>query len=116
MSKSTLSVTTAKDSVPGSLRYAIDKANRSTSPVDIEITSYVKEDLVLTGGEIKISSNFRIVNRTGRDLTITLPKDLDERLFNILPSSTRTIVQSLNPPVINSLSPEVSLELMVEPS
>lgn len=88
-------VTTSNDSVSGSLRYVIDKANHSNCPAEIVITPDVCKSMILSGGEIKISSNLRVVNKTGRDLTI-IGGDFEERLFNILPSSTRTIFESSN--------------------
>jgi predicted outer membrane repeat protein len=86
-----LHVTTSKDSCPGSLRYAIDKANRLNKPIIIEITPKVNEDIVLNA-EIRIKSNIRIINKTGRILTIS--GDNGERLFHILAPSTRTIFES----------------------
>lgn len=92
MSKSIIHVTTSEDSVPGSLRYAIDKANKVNHLVVIEITSKVCDNIVLTGGEIRILKNIKIINETGRNLTIST-KD-DERLFHILHSSRQTIFES----------------------
>lgn len=85
-----LHVTTSKDSCPGSLRYAIDKANRSSKSFIIEITPKVEGDIILNS-EIKITSNIRIINKTGCKLTIS---GSDERLFHILAPSTRTIIES----------------------
>lgn len=86
-------VTNSNDSVKGSLRYAIDKANKNNCLCNIKITPEVIEStIVLTGGEIKILGNIKISNKTGKDLTILAGEE--ERLFHILPSSTRTIFES----------------------
>jgi predicted outer membrane repeat protein len=92
MLKDIFYVTTSEDCVPDSLRYKIDEANRSSKPIIIEINEQICSDIILLTSEIKISSNVRIINSTGHDLTISIKSK--ERLFHILPSSTKTIFES----------------------
>src|SRR5437867_4027757 len=68
---SVIYVTTAKDSVPGSLRDAIKQANAIKQGNNyIIITPAVGNKIKLTDGELKVSADVDIVNQTQDDLTI----------------------------------------------
>jgi hypothetical protein len=88
----TFFVTTSQDSVPGSLRDAINQANLSSNLFSkIIIKPLCSHIIQLTDGEIVISSNIKLINATGNELTIkasTGPVSRDNnRLFHvILPS------------------------------
>ena len=89
-----LFVTTAKDSVPGSLRDAINKANSFSNTIII-IKKSVGDRIVLKYGEIDITSNIKLINKTKNDLTICSKKQ-NQRLFHIFSSAQVLEITSCN--------------------
>lgn len=77
-------VRTSKDSIPGSLRDAINQANLLTFS-KIIIKSSVGNYIKLKNGELNISSNIKLINQTGNDLTIC--SKCNQRIFHISSSS-----------------------------
>jgi len=85
---STILVTTAVDPVgrlvPGSLRWAIARANHAhESGSTIEITPAVDDAIVLRVGELRIATSLTIENATGRPLTIAQAA-ANSRVFHVL--------------------------------
>jgi predicted outer membrane repeat protein len=83
-------VTTSQDSIPGSLRYAINQANLSSNLSPNLLSKIIIKPLhisqiVLTNGEIVISSNIKLINATNNDLTIKATDN--NRLFHIISPS-----------------------------
>lgn len=79
-------VNTAKDSVPGSLRSAINKANQ-LGGATIILQPSVGDSIVLKDGELEITSNIRLLNRTGHNLTIS-PKHATQRILSVSGEAT----------------------------
>jgi hypothetical protein len=87
---STIMVTNGLDPVgrlaPGSLRWAIAKANRSQDqPSTVEITAAAGPTIALRAGELRISNNMTIENGAGRPVTI-LQTTPNSRVVHILPA------------------------------
>ena len=83
----TLFVTTSVDSVEGSLRDALNKANLNPSvETEIIIRSSVKDPIKLTAGELTVSSNIHLMNDSGHDVIIT-QETVNERIFNVISPS-----------------------------
>ena len=95
-----IDVTTNQDSILGSLRHAINKANLTPNIVTkIIIKSSVGKVIQLTNGELQIISNIKLINHTGGDLTI---KSINGRVFHVLGSNFLKIASHKNKNIIIS--------------
>jgi predicted outer membrane repeat protein len=115
-------VTTHLDSIPGSLRYAINKANTSQSKLSIIIIKPLESNqIILTDGQIIISSNIKLVNASNSDLIIQSQYDVNnqQRIFEIVaPSNFVEIVSKCQKHIIlsNGSTNENGGAIMVEQS
>jgi len=91
-----LYVTTSVDGVPGSLRAAIDQANENPGELTtIIIQPSVKEEINLTDGELEVSSDVELINKSGHNVTISPREGLGNRLFNVSSPSSLLNIRSV---------------------
>ena len=90
--KQMFTVTTSQDSVPGSLREVISRANLVPKAV-VSILPSVGSKIILTDGEITIKTNLKLVNRTKNNLVI-YPSG-SQKIFHVTSPSKLVEITSL---------------------
>ena len=91
-------VTTGLDNIVGSLRDAVNKANalQSNNTVEIIITPAVNH-IILTSGEIIISSNIKIINNSQK---LIITSNSSSRIFHIVSLSNYLQIKSKYKPAV----------------